>query len=133
MASSKTTHLNLNLWEKTDPIRMSEFNENFTVLDQAVTELSSKIITGSYVGNGSSSREINLGFRPLLVMVLGHGGGGANIFRAISFVTERGDFLIDTAAGYTSDVTITDAGFITNTPLLHNVNGQEEFYFALKP
>ena len=54
---NKTENLKLNVWEKSDPILVGDFNENFAAIDDAIHEAVSsavKIYTGSYTGNGNS-------------------------------------------------------------------------------
>ena len=38
MASGKTTNLELNQWEKTDPVRMEEFNADNAAIDAALAQ-----------------------------------------------------------------------------------------------
>lgn len=68
MSSSKTENLNLHAWTPDDPVKMSEFNENFAILDRAA-----RIVTGSYVGNGaygeSSPTTLTLDFAPKFLMI----------------------------------------------------------------
>ena len=68
MSSSKTENLNLHAWTPDDPVKMSEFNENFAILDRAA-----RIVTGSYVGNGaygeSSPTTLTLDFAPKVVFL----------------------------------------------------------------
>jgi len=53
MSTNKTPNLNLHSWVETDPVLMSEFNENFNAIDTASQTFGNcKIITGSYVGTG---------------------------------------------------------------------------------
>jgi len=53
MSTNKTPNLNLHSWVETDPVLMSEFNENFGAIDAASQTFGNcKIITGSYVGTG---------------------------------------------------------------------------------
>jgi len=51
MSTNKTPNLNLHSWVETDPVLMSEFNENFGAIDGAIAD-GVKIRTGSYVGTG---------------------------------------------------------------------------------
>ena len=73
MASHKTKNLGLNSWERTDAFSMDEFNENFDKIDQAVAENQAaratipKITFGTYKGNYSAIRKIELPFTPKIV------------------------------------------------------------------
>lgn len=97
MSSHKTPNYNLHKWEPEDSFLRSEFNDNFTALDTAVkgaksagdnalttarSELNAakaalaavdatkcEVYAGSYSGNGQTSRDFALGFRPKAVLV----------------------------------------------------------------
>jgi len=45
MSTNKTKNLNLHSWVETDPVLMSEFNDNFTALDTAVKNTNNAITT----------------------------------------------------------------------------------------
>lgn len=69
MSSKKTKNYKLHSWEATDDFLRSEFNENFTKLDEAA-----RIIVGAYVGDNEDSRTIHLGFTPRAVLVVSDEG-----------------------------------------------------------
>lgn len=62
MSTNKTEHLQLHAWAPEDPLRRTEFNENFQELDDRVHSLQTgltaagncSIAYGSYTGTGSS-------------------------------------------------------------------------------
>ena len=71
---NKTENLKLNVWEKSDPILVGDFNEDNRKIDAAVGALTAgavKIAVGSYVGNGDFDKgtTVNVGF-PIKVLFL---------------------------------------------------------------
>ena len=57
MSSHLTENFGLHIWEGQDSFLREEFNENFSRLD-------GMIVIGSYVGDGTAERDIDLGFQP---------------------------------------------------------------------
>ena len=92
MSTNKTTNLNLHSWVGSDAFRMSEFNENFAAID-AFAEATGNchIATGSIVGNGSSSRTVQLPFAPKFAVIFGYYAGGDYIY----FLTPGKTYAID--------------------------------------
>lgn len=109
MSTNKTNHLNLHSWIKTDPFRMEEFNDNFTAIDTAVarntTDLASAnsridgildtlaletMYWDSYIGDGKSSRTIELPFAPRIAIVRGYVGS----VNAIAIFTKNFSFAV---------------------------------------
>ena len=73
MSTNKTENLNLHSWDAEDPVKRTEFNENFTALDAAWGDLETAkavLAAGSYTGDGAASRTISLGFTPKAVLVM---------------------------------------------------------------
>lgn len=72
MSSQKTANLKLHKWVKSDPIKMTEFNENFQKIDAAIAA-GAKIATGSYVGTGtygsSNPCSLTFDFPPQIVFI----------------------------------------------------------------
>ena len=82
MSTNKTSNLNLNSWEASDPVKRTEFNENFTALDAAWGDLETAkagIVVGTYTGDGAASRTIPLGFTPKAVYVSRSDGATLNV------------------------------------------------------
>ena len=90
MATNNSEHLGLHLWEPTDQVLRTEFNQNWSKIDEAVAESyrpgNLPYVIGSYIGNGpdqydSTGQLINLGFQPSFVIItrgwLSNGGPGS--------------------------------------------------------
>ena len=89
---NKTENLKLNVWEKTDPILVGDFNEDNRKIDAAVGALTAgavKIYTGSYTGTGQygagNPNSLEFPFTPQIVIIqpdiLDSSGCGAIIFQ----------------------------------------------------
>ena len=68
MSTNKTQNYALHSWSLSDDFQLSEINQNFAALD-AVVGGKAEIVTGFYTGTGASSRVIDLGRKPLAVLV----------------------------------------------------------------
>lgn len=66
MASNYTENFGLCQWEATDQVLRTEFNEDNTKIDMALAAIPT-LVAGTYVGNGSASQTISLGFTPKAV------------------------------------------------------------------
>ena len=74
MATNQTTNYQLNQWTKSDRIMLEDFNADNQKIDaalKAVADGTMQFITGSYVGDGTENRVIDLGVVPKLVIMLG--------------------------------------------------------------
>ena len=72
MASSYTEYFQLNQWAAEDKVLRAEFNEDNRKIDQALRALAGavpRIVTGTYTGDGTESRLIDLGFAPKAIYV----------------------------------------------------------------
>ncbi len=79
MSSQKTEHYQLHAWEPSDPFLRGEFNANFSALDAALhdglaavvalAESRADVVFGSYTGDLTNGRLIDLGFRPKAVIL----------------------------------------------------------------
>ena len=76
---TKTQNYNLNKPEATDPLRLADFNGNADIIDGALASLSADhVYVGSYVGDGTAERIIDLPFTPKVVFLfLRFGNNGA--------------------------------------------------------
>lgn len=68
----KTENVSLPIWEKSDPIRMTDFNEMTAALDAAIGGRC-RMVVASYVGNGESGPDydpssIDFAVRPVAVI-----------------------------------------------------------------
>jgi len=68
MSTNKTQHYHLHAWEAGDDFLRTEINENFAAVEEAITGKAT-LVTGSYVGDGTSIRVIDLG-RPIKALLL---------------------------------------------------------------
>ena len=96
----KTENLKLNVWEKTDPILVVDFNEDNRKIDAAVAALQGEhIYVGSYVGDGKDNRTIDLPWEPIFAVLLG------NVFEhdAVSLLTTTDHRYVDNSGAGTSD------------------------------
>lgn len=69
-----TTNYQLSQWAKSDRIMMDDFNADNQKIDAALkanADAAMQFITGSYVGDGTEDRVIDLGVTPKLVIVIG--------------------------------------------------------------
>ena len=72
MSTNTSEHLGLHLWEPTDQVLRTEFNQNWQKIDTAVAEAREKpYVIGSYTGNGAASRTFSFPARPMLVNIMG--------------------------------------------------------------
>ena len=69
-----TTNYQLSQWAKSDRLMMDDFNADNQKIDaalKAVADGTMQFITGSYFGDGTENRVIDLGVVPKLVIMLG--------------------------------------------------------------
>ena len=92
MASNYTENYGLCQWEATDQVLRTEFNKDNAKVDEALkgtadvaqaaqvlaqaaySPENSPFVVGSYTGNGTAKRKIELGFTPKAVLVFGYQG-----------------------------------------------------------
>lgn len=121
----QTEKYGLNLMEKTDTFSPDTLNENTKKIEELVAVR--EIRYGSYVGNGQEDREIDLGFAPKLLILMGKFGS----YDVISVVgRERGVLVLP--GGVTDPrIMLTNAGFHLYYSYAHNVRENTEHYIAL--
>ena len=146
MATNSSEHLGLHLWEPTDQVLRTEFNQNWTKIDTAVGEVQSTAeavadaftpdnmpyVTGTYTGDGSTTnRTINLGFKPKFVIITGSSRSTtAASEQILRFALVGPSGASTTLAGLTNTgFSVTNSGF--QYPQL-NVNGNVYAYIAFK-
>ncbi len=109
---NKTNNLKLNVWEKSDPILVGDFNEDNRKIDAAVGALTAgavKIAVGSYNGNGSTTtpNEITLGFQPKVMLIM---QSADSFTTAAVFITRDAPYKFPGSS--TTGAEITETGFL---------------------
>lgn len=140
MATNSSEHLGLHLWEPTDQVLRTEFNQNWTKIDTAVNAAQETAeaaqsaaeqrpyVIGSYTGNGGT-QSITLGFQPSFVIITAQPANSRDTaFIAISGGSEAASTLSFTETGFTVMVTPTSY----ETYPLTNQNGTFYHYLALR-
>ena len=70
-----TENYHLHQWVPEDNFLRTDFNTDFQKIDAALAEVEAlagskcSVVAGTYSGNNAESREINLGFQPVAVML----------------------------------------------------------------
>ncbi len=140
MATNTSEHLGLHLWEPTDQVLRTEFNQNWTKIDTAVNAAQETAeaaqsaaeqrpyVIGSYTGNGGT-QSITLGFQPSFVIITAQPANSRDTaFIAVSGGSEAASTLSFTETGFTVMVTPTSY----ETYPLTNQNGTFYHYLALR-
>lgn len=70
MSTNKTENYQLHIWSPGDIFSREEINANFSALDSAAAQ----VVVGSFVGDGSLERFIDLGFTPRAVLITADNG-----------------------------------------------------------
>lgn len=73
MASNYTEHYGLCQWDAADQVLREEFNQDNKKIDGALATIP-QLVFGSYVGNGSATRKIELDFTPSALYVVASDG-----------------------------------------------------------
>ena len=140
MATNTSEHFGLHLWEPTDQVLRTEFNQNWTKIDTAVNAAQETAeaaqsaaeqrpyVIGSYTGNGGT-QSITLGFQPSFVIITAQPANSRDTaFIAISGGSEAASTLSFTETGFNVMVTPTPY----ETYPLTNQNGTFYHYLALR-
>ncbi len=134
--STSTEHLGLHQWEAGDSFLRTDFNEDFAKIDagvkaaHALAEQSSA--SGSYTVTDREAFDIELGFRPKLVLMFCPGErqfafAAENIFMEVYYSVNC------TVHSYQSGVTFTDSGFHVNSScVVNNDTGAVVYYGAFR-
>lgn len=127
---SKTTNYQLTLWDWEDEGRLEEVNENFGKLDAA-----SRVVVGSYSGNGAESQTIELGFTPTAVLVASrHYGfmGGGTVYGGLA----RPELSVHSWQGSQAVLEIVEDGFRvffrSDNNIYANLSGEGYSYLAIR-
>ena len=127
-----TEHYGLHQWEASDDFLRTDFNTDHQLIDAALGD-KAEIVTGSYKGDGTGTRNISLGFMPRAVLLETETGE-----RHSSTSGRRGGLALPgSPCAYNSPayVTITTDGFqvaATNSSYGTNANLVDYYYLALK-
>ena len=128
MASNYTEHYQLPIWAPEDSFLREEFNESHQKIDAALGTIT-KVKTGKFAGTGEAGLEIDVGFRPKCMILMGYSGR-----YHLSVITEDVHwFIYENLVYYNVDklyVEFTDRGFRfpTNT---YNQKGYSSYYIAM--
>ena len=106
MSTNKTENYQLHSWVPEDDFHLTEINENFTKLDQALDQELKKrdatlkkkgqLVTGTYTGNGESAQTFDLGAPVLAVLIECYNGKRPS---TNSSVTQGGLIFLDHGLG----------------------------------
>ena len=124
-----TTNYQLPKWEKTDRIQMKDFNDMTAALDAALAA-KSRVITGTYTGDGTNDRTVDLG-RPVAFLMVQRTGRRSSNFTEVGWMAGEG--CIHGGTGGSSGLTHTGSGFLINDSVAFNENGVVYRYFAIAP
>ena len=126
---TKTTNYQLPKWEKTDRIQMQDFNDMTATLDAALAG-KAELVTGSYTGDGTNDRTVDLG-RPVAFLMVQRTGRRSSSFAEVGWMAGEG--CIHGGTGGSSGLTHTGSGFLINDSVAFNENGVVYRYFAIAP
>lgn len=127
MSTNRTENYQLHVWGAEDEESLAEINENFAKLDQIV-QGKTGIVVGSYIGDGADLRHIELGRKPLAVLVELSDGIRQNMNNSI-----HGGLALQGIPLASSAVMLDDTGFTlstTNRYSMTNTTGQTRVYLA---
>ena len=130
MASNYTTNYELPLWEPQDSFLRTEFNDANQKIDAGLTAANAeRIHVGSYTGDGSSNRTIQLPCTPKLLIVFGYINGNA----ALGLYTQQdGRRVTESCAGPSSyDIMLNGDAIQIQNKDWNNANGKAITNIAL--
>ena len=132
-----TANYQLHQWVPEDNFLRTDFNQDFAKIDTALAgaetlaRQKSRVVAGTYTGNAAGSRDINMGFQPIAVLVeVSFGKRAASGYSMFGGLAVRGGSLqhSDTALSITQTGFQVDAGGESST----NTNGQSYRYIAIQ-
>jgi len=153
MSTNYTENYNLCQWEPSDEVLREDFNADNAKLDTALDGLETRlaqqervtytdsrpqVAAGAFVGDGASSRLVNVGFRPKAVMVLEQ--YFEYIYNLDNIQHTYSGYAVDgmQMTNYTPAVTIAGTGFCVyhmmsgKISLETNISGVKYFYIAVR-
>ena len=131
-----------NAWTyEVDRILREEFNSNWEKLDTQLKALADqgsslqtalpKITSGTYTGNGSSTRKITLGFTPKAVMITSQNGSTCYSGSCFGGLVVAGSGLSDNGKIIAHICTGDFEVYSTTSPVASNVNTVHYHYLAI--
>ena len=126
---TKTTNYQLNQWAKSDRVLMEDFNSDNAKIDAALAG-KAELVTGSYTGDGTNDRTVDLG-RPVAFLMVQRTGRRSSNFTEVGWMAGEG--CIPGGTGGSSGLTHTGSGFLINDSNAFNENGVVYRYFAIAP
>ena len=84
MSTNKTQNYALHSWLSTDDFQLSEVNQNFTTIDAALAARY-PVVIGTYVGDGTQDRLIDLGAAVAAVLVENNEGNRSDYDHSFVF------------------------------------------------
>ncbi|MEQ2456841.1 hypothetical protein [Flavonifractor hominis] len=134
-----TEHYHLHQWEPEDSFLRTDFNEDLATLDAALkqldTDLGALVVFGSYTGDDTEERDINLGFAPAAVYSCTDSGIAGTVE---SYHYTYGGLAFSgrpVTSSKESVIALTASGFHISTPhsdARANRSGQTYHYAALR-
>ena len=130
-----TQHYQLHQWEATDNFLRTDFNTDFGKIDGALGS-KAELVTGAYIGDGTASRTINLGFQPKAVYLCtrnGLAGMASGTYYIYGGLALTGKPLV-MENGHEVAMELTNTGFqLTYAPYRQvNVDGWSYYYVAMR-
>ena len=131
MASNHTAAFGLNQWAATDQVVREEFNLDNQKIDEVLQKM--QWVMGSYTGDGTDGRVIDLGFKPSILLLSGYRLYSSSPVGLLSVHFGETGFYIFSGSVYqsTSTLTVLDNGFQVDK-YYHNLEDMEEHYLALR-
>ena len=130
----KTSNYQLNKPEAGDPLRLADFNQNADIIDGVLKNLSAeRVVVGSYTGDGTAERIIDLPFTPK-VMLLFTSFGNNTVYDQLYVLTNEFRFTISNS--FTGFSTLSACGFMENGLKVGgtetNYKGKVNHYIAIR-
>ena len=124
----QTEKLGLNLIETGDAFSPEPLNENTRILETALEKKGTcSVYVGYFSGNGVNGREIEVGFAPKMVILMGNVGNSYSIG-----VLVPGQIMYTVTGGTMAagTVAITGNGFRISESNMYNMSGRDTRYIA---
>lgn len=124
----QTEKYGFNLIETSDAFSPEPLNENARKMAEALAEKGTcTAYLGSFEGDGTNDRTIELGISPKLIILLGNTNGDNGI---CMIVREWAVYAGGSGSSSSSRVTMTETGFHINDYRMCNAKGKMTYYIA---